>query len=120
MFIFTATQKRCNPEASYESEDGTRYAKVPRELLTEIPDPVPPADYSEETYYRTEQDEAPYVLYTRKSDEQLQQLANSKIKAQIATLEAGQARAVREAALGQLEYLQSLDAQIQTLRSELK
>jgi hypothetical protein len=78
MFIFTATQKRCNPEASYVSPDGTRYAKVPKELLTEIPDPTPPEDYSDETYYRTEQDDAPYVVYTKKSDEQLQQLADSK------------------------------------------
>ena len=78
MFIFTATQKRCNPEASYVSPDGTRYAKVPRELLTEIPDPTPPADYSDETYYRTEQDDAPYVVFTKKSDEQLAQLADSK------------------------------------------
>jgi len=82
MFIFTATQKRCNPEASYVSPDGTRYAKVPRELLTEIPDPTPPEDYSEETYYRTEQDDAPYVVYTKKSDEQLAAIWWEKVKVQ--------------------------------------
>jgi hypothetical protein len=82
MFIFTATNRRANPEASYESEDGTRYAKVPRELLTEIPDPTPPDGYSDETYYRTEQDDAPYVIYTKKSDEQLAAIWWEKVKVQ--------------------------------------
>lgn len=80
MFIFTSTNKRANPEASFISDDGTRYAKIPRELLTEIPDPTPPADYSDETYYRTEQDESPYVIYTRKSAEQIAAVRWNKLK----------------------------------------
>lgn len=78
MFIWKDTQKRCNPYAAYTSPDGTRYTKVPADLYEEIADPVPPADFSDEIYYRTEQDDAPYVVYTRKSDEQLAQLADSK------------------------------------------
>lgn len=45
---------------------------------------------------------------------------NASIKAQIAAIEAGQARAVREAALGDPTYLQQIEAQIQALREQLK
>ena len=82
MFIFKSNQRRANPYAAYETEDGTRYPRIPAELLEEIPDPQPPEDYSDETYYRTEQDEAPYVVYTKKSDEQLAQVWWNKIKQQ--------------------------------------
>ena len=69
MFIFKTTQLRANPYAPYNSPDGTRYTRIPMELLDEIPEPQPPEDYTEATYFRTEQDDAPYVVYTRKSDE---------------------------------------------------
>ena len=54
--------------------------------ITEIPDPTPPADYTEETYFRTEQDDAPYVVYTKKSQEQLDELAAQKEAQRIASL----------------------------------
>jgi hypothetical protein len=71
MFIFKTTKLRANPYAPYTAPDGTRYPRIPMELLDEIPDPQPPEDYSPDTYFRTEQDDAPYVVYTRKSDEQI-------------------------------------------------
>lgn len=83
MFIFKDTLKRgpAYPESTpYTAPDGTRHDRTPRELLTEIADPLPPADYSEDTHYRTEQDEAPYVVYTRKSDEQIAAAALSRTK----------------------------------------
>lgn len=51
--------------------------------VLEMDEPTPPADYSEDLYYRTEQDETPYVVYTRKSDEQIagQGLAKAQAKA---------------------------------------
>ena len=73
--------KRVNPYAPVEL-DGVRYPSYPLHLLTEIPDPQPPEDYSEETYYRTEQGEAPYVVYTKKSDEQIAQIQQAKVNAQ--------------------------------------
>lgn len=79
MFI-NAQGKRINPYAPIEI-DGVRYPRYPMELLTEIPDPVPPEDYSDETYYRTEQDDAPYVIYTKKSDEQIAQIQQAKTNA---------------------------------------
>jgi len=120
MFISIETNRRVNPYAPYKDSEGTTYPRMPAHLYTEIPDPTPPEDYTDETYYRTEQDDAPYVIYTKKSQEQLDQLTNSKLKAQIAAIEAGQARAVREAALGDTTYLTQLEAQIQALRVQLK
>lgn len=81
MFIFKATKLRgpAYPEQTpYTAADGTRHACTPRELLTEIADPVPPEDYSEATYFRTEQDDAPYVVYTRKPQEMID--ANNAVR----------------------------------------
>ena len=120
MFIFIDTSKRCNVFAPYTSPDGTTYPFIPKHMVTEIPDPTPPEDYTDETYYRTEQDEAPYVIFTRKSTEQLDALFNSKIKQQIVSIEAGQARAVREAALGNTQHLQDIETAVVLLRGQLK
>lgn len=81
MFISKQTQRRVNPLAPYTAEDGTRYPTMPAELYEEIAEPAAPADFSDETYYRTEQDDAPYVVYTKKSDEQIAQLMQSKTNA---------------------------------------
>jgi hypothetical protein len=105
--MFTLNQKRFNIYAPYEAPDGTRYGNTTDPVLraqlgiVEIPDPQPPADYSEDTYYRTEQDDAPYVVFTRKSDEQINQTKRARILAQIAALEQGalMARQVREVML---------------------
>ena len=120
MFISNTTQKRVNPYAPYQDSEGTTYLGMPAHLYTEIPDPTPPEDYTDETYYRTEQDEAPYVIFTRKSTEQLDALFNSKIKQQIVSIEAGQARAVREAALGDTQHLQDIETAVVLLRGQLK
>jgi hypothetical protein len=75
MFIDT-NQRRVNIYAS-ATINGVTYANLTDPTvrqqvgIVEIADPVPPVDYSDETYYRTEQDEAPYVIYTKKSDEQI-------------------------------------------------
>ena len=120
MFISNTTQKRVNPYAPFTDSEGTTYPRMPSDLYTEIPDPTPPEDYTDETYYRTEQDEAPYVIFTRKSTEQLDALFNSKIKQQIVSIEAGQARAVREAALGNTQHLQDIETAVVLLRGQLK
>jgi hypothetical protein len=75
MFI-DSNAVRCNIYAPYEY-NGVRYANLTDPAVrnqvgvSEIPDPAPPVDYSEDTYYRTEQDTAPYVIYTPKSPEQI-------------------------------------------------
>ena len=80
-----------------------------------------PDDYSDETYYRDENQPAPkYIAYNKKSAEQLDQVHNSKIKAQIAAIESGQARAVREAALGNTQHLQDIETAVVLLRGQLK
>lgn len=74
--MFIKDGKRFNIYQAQEF-DGTRYvlftdAALREKLgITEIPDPIPPVDFSDDFYYRTEQDSAPYVVFTRKSDEQI-------------------------------------------------
>lgn len=101
--MFTFNNKRFNIHAPAEIDD-VRYPNFLDPYLrlamgiVEIPDPQPPADYSGDTYFRTEQDDAPYVVYTRKSDEQINQATRTRILSQIAALEqsALMARQVRE------------------------
>lgn len=80
--VFKDTKKRANRFAQYTAPDGTRYPRIPAEMLEEVQEPAAPEDYSDELYYRTEQDDAPYVLYTRKSDEQIAELMLAKAKAE--------------------------------------
>lgn len=83
--MFILNEKRINIYAPFTTKDGIQYVNLLSESarklvgVKEIPDPVAPEDYTEETYYRTEQDEAPYVIYTKKSEEQLQQIRQNKI-----------------------------------------
>lgn len=79
MYIWKENKKRCNIYAAYCDEEGTFYIKVPDHLYEEIPEPVAPDDYSDKFYYRIEQDEAPYVVYTKKSDEQIAQIKQSEL-----------------------------------------
>lgn len=81
--VFKDTKLRANEFAAYTSPEGVSYPWVPRDLLEEVDVALPPEDFSEDTYYRTEQDEAPYVVFTRKSDEQLAALAKSKLDAKL-------------------------------------
>lgn len=84
--MFILNEKRINIYAPFTSDSGVTYANLTDPTVrnavgvSEIPDPVPPADYTEDTYYRTEQDDAPYVTYARKSDEQLAQVMLSRAK----------------------------------------
>jgi hypothetical protein len=87
MVVFKSNQKRANPYAAYTDEAGTKYTRIPAELLEEIAEPAAPGDYSDDTYYRTEQDDAPYVIYTRKSDEQINEAHNTKVWQQIDAVE---------------------------------
>ena len=80
--IHKDTRKRLNAFAMYIDEEGTRYPTVPKHLLEWVDPPIPPEGYSDETYYRTEQDEAPYVIYTKKSEEQIAQIQQAKTNAQ--------------------------------------
>lgn len=100
MFIWKETGLRgpAYPDSTpYTAPDGTQCPRTPRELLQEIADPVPPADFSDETYYRTEQDEAPYVVFTRKSDEMIAALNKAKLDAKLKLV-----RGVREGILNRL------------------
>lgn len=111
--MFTLNDKRINIDAAFTSADGITYANLRDPYLRmafgiqEISDPAPPADFSDETYYRTEQDDAPYVVFTRKSDEQIEQARKARIQAQIDAMErdALLARPAREFMLLQMEAI---------------
>ena len=85
--------------------------------ITEIPDPV---RESTETHYVREIDEAPYVINEPKAQDVLDREFNVIIKQKIAAIEAGQARAVREAALGNTQHLQDIETAVVLLRGQLK
>lgn len=79
LYIDQETLKRVNIYAPYKGRSKLTTPEIRAAVgVIEIADPTPPADYSDDTYYRTEQDDAPYVIFTRKSPEQLEQLADGK------------------------------------------
>lgn len=147
MFIWKDTLKRCNIHAPYTNSFGVKYTIVPKDLYIEIADPQPPEPpdgYTvEEAFYRTEQDDAPYVIWTEKSLDQLKQHKKQKHQSSITSLERETLmnRAVREFLLLSSEmqaasqgitpeqlYLanpaykavKDTDTQIATLRAKLK
>jgi hypothetical protein len=81
MYIDNDTKLRVNINAPYKGRSRLDTAEIRAEVgVVEIAEPTPPADYSDDLYYRTEQDAAPYVVYTRKSDEQIAAVRWTKIK----------------------------------------
>ncbi len=81
MFIDQETLFWVNTEAPYKDFSKLDTPEIrQRAGVIEIADPVPPEDYSDETYYRTETGDRmpPYVVYTKKSAEQLERLQDSK------------------------------------------
>lgn len=93
--MFILNDKRINIHAPFTTSEGVTYGnltdpEVRNQVgVIEVSEPIPPEDYSESTYYRTEQDEAPYVIYTRKSDEQIAEVTLSKAKQERAQEVAG-------------------------------
>ena len=89
--IYIRNGKRFNIYAS-QTIDSITYpdfcnAQVQANLgITMVEPPAPPADFSYDTYNETEQDTDPYVVYTKKSQEQLDELAAQKEAQRIASL----------------------------------
>lgn len=71
----------------------------------EVEEPEAPVDYEEKFWYKTEQQTAPYVVYTKKSDEQILEIKRSELKNKIDSLEREQMlpRVLREFTLGAAE-----------------
>jgi hypothetical protein len=86
--------------------------------ISEIAEPAR-GDY--ETQDTQEIDVAPWVIITDKSQEQLNNAFNAKVKAEILVKEQSQDRAIREAILaGDLTKLQAIEAEIVALRATLR
>lgn len=81
MFIDNDTKLRVNINAPYKGFSRLDTPELrQRAGVIEVQEAMPPEDYDPDVYYRTEQDDAPYVVYTRKSDEQIAQVRWEKIK----------------------------------------
>lgn len=77
MFITYDTLKRVDITKPYVDATGTQYPTFPAHLmglLQEITLPDPPLDYTPELYNVKESDDAPYVIYTRKSEAEIAQI----------------------------------------------
>ena len=117
MFIDNETKLRVNIHGPYKGFSKLDTPEIrERAAVVEIPDPV---RGDEEYNYNQEINEAPYLIVTPKSQEQLDMQHNAKVKQQIAAIEAGQARAVREAALGDTTHIAAINASIEVLRATL-
>jgi len=81
MFIDSTTLQRVNINAPYKGRSRLNTAEIRAELgVIEIADPAPPqgAIDNPEHYYRTEQNDAPYVVWTLKSQEQIDAIIAEK------------------------------------------
>jgi hypothetical protein len=89
MFIDSTTGKRVNIYAPYTDADNNRYGDLTDPALrlilnvVEITDPTPPEGYVENEFYRTELDDSPYVVFTRKPQGIIDAEHNARILAQI-------------------------------------
>ena len=103
-YIDEDTRQRVNIHATFKGFSKLDTPEIrERAGVIEVADPTPPEDFSDDTYYVTHQNEAPYVVYTRKSDEQIAQAKNAKLQQQIDAEEGKYPRAIREFMLGVLE-----------------
>jgi hypothetical protein len=99
MFIDNTTKKRVNIYAHYKGFSKLDTPEIrARVNVVEIPEPSAPEDFSDELYYKTEQVDAPYVVYTPKSLESVNASKKEKLKVEIKQKEqeAILNRAVRE------------------------
>ena len=127
MFIFSHTGKRVNPYNSYVTPEGIQYPNlIDKEVqynlgITEISDPAPPEDFSEETYFRTESEFPPYLVFTPRPQEQIDATEDNKLIVRMEALESRSLRTMREAILtGDNTKLQALEDKIVDLRRKLK
>jgi hypothetical protein len=99
MFIDKDTLNRVNIYAPYKGFSKLDTPEIrERAGVVETPDIQPPDDYSDETYFRTEQDSAPYTIFTRKPDSMIAEAKAAKLLNEIDSLERQQLmpRATRE------------------------
>ena len=127
LYIDEETGKLVNIHAPYKGRSRIDMPELREAVgVIEIERDAPPDEYNDHPdWYDIQEDwnatQRPYIIYTRKSDEQINEVANNKVKAQIVALEDQQGRAIREAVLtGDKTRLAELDTQIAALRSQLK
>lgn len=82
IYIDQATQLRVNIHYQYKGFSRLDTPEI-REAagVIELAEPEPPTDYDPDFYYRVEQDTSPYVVYTRKPEEQIAEIQMQRAKA---------------------------------------
>jgi hypothetical protein len=114
--MFTLNNIRINIYAPHTDANGTRYGNLTdpaiREALgvVEVADPTPPDEYltHPQRWFRVEQDDAPYVVYTRKSDEQIAEMERPVVPQAVSRFQA-------RAALSQAGLFITVDTYMATL-----
>ena len=124
IYIHEATGKMVNiyaPFGGFSRLDTTEIRT--KAGVIAIEEDAQPVDYDPSFYDRREDWEAtqrPYIIYTKKPDDQIKAIQDERIKAKILALESQQGRAIREAVLtGDKTRLTALDAEIAALRAQL-
>ena len=116
---------RVNIDFSYVFQEN-RYANLRDPMvraicrIVEIDEPAPPEGYSEATHNREELDVAPYVVYKRKSAEELALLKKIALNRSILNVEATiTPRRLREAVLTSegAKWLANKETEIESIRN---
>jgi hypothetical protein len=88
IWIDNETKLRVNIYRAYKGRSRLDTPEIREAVgVIEIAEPSPPEDYSDETYYKSEQDDFPYIIYTRKPQEQIDQMLKAKALAAIDAIE---------------------------------
>lgn len=83
IWIDQETRKRVNIYAPYKGRSRLDTEEIRAAVgVIQIEEPQPPADYSAETYFRNEVEDAPYVVYEKKAQEVLDEQASIKAYAE--------------------------------------
>lgn len=129
MFI-DSSGKRVNIHAPYGGRSQLDTPEIRAEVgVIEIAEPAAPEDYNDKLYYRQEIDVAPYVIYTRKSQQQIDAANYEEGMAKIRAIEQAELlpRPLREFLLEQPDAAQKpwfskinkLHLDIETLKASL-
>lgn len=131
IWIDNETKKRVNIHAAYKGRSKLDTPEIRAAVgVIEIPDPLPPDDFSDDIYFRSESEDAPYVIYTKKPDKQIVEAHNKKVWQQIDAVEKESLmpRQLRDFLLGQTsaekqpwyKKVKSVDDQVIELKAGLK
>ena len=125
LYIDEETGRRVNIHGTYKGFSKLDTPEIrDRAGVIEIKDDPKPEDFSDDIYYPEEDWNAttrPYIVYKRRPQEVIDDIANHRLIAEMGQLESNSVRAMREAILtGDHSRLQELEDRISVLRKKIK